>query len=238
MEKLIAFHGRQSAKDKYLKRVLAHAKADQIVKGQFVKGQYWENGKGCAVGCTIHGSNHDAYETELGIPWQIAYLEDTLFEELPNDLAMTFPVRFLESITPGADLSLVVAKLMVWQFEDEKYGIKHGEEIKKDKELMDMCTEVVSAYKRVLNGEVVSEKEWNDLADKADKMYGFGIGIWVWVWVELEAGARAWAEVRAWARAEIRAWARAWDGADYEALYEEAIVATSEKFLELLREAK
>ena len=36
------FHGEQSVKDKYIKRVKAHAKADEIVQGS-----YWENGKGC-----------------------------------------------------------------------------------------------------------------------------------------------------------------------------------------------
>jgi hypothetical protein len=43
MKKLIAFHGSQEIKDKYIARVKAHQEADQIIKGQ-----YWENGKGCA----------------------------------------------------------------------------------------------------------------------------------------------------------------------------------------------
>ena len=77
-----AFHGDPKIKAKYLRRIRKHYKADQIVKGQ-----YWENGKGCAVGCTIHSSNHRAYETELGIPRAIAKLEDGMFEELPDELA-------------------------------------------------------------------------------------------------------------------------------------------------------
>lgn len=44
---LLVFHGKPAVKAKYLKRVRAHAKADEIVSGR-----YWENGKGCAVGCT------------------------------------------------------------------------------------------------------------------------------------------------------------------------------------------
>lgn len=46
---LIAFHGKQSIKDEYLARVRAHKAADEIIKGV-----YWEKGKGCAVGCTVH----------------------------------------------------------------------------------------------------------------------------------------------------------------------------------------
>ena len=54
-----AFHGDPKVKTKYLKRVRAHRAADQIIHGT-----YWEDGKGCAVGCTIHSSDHAAYETE------------------------------------------------------------------------------------------------------------------------------------------------------------------------------
>lgn len=57
MDKLLSFHGKQEIKDQYIERIKAHAIADEIVKGQ-----YWEDGKGCAVGCTIHGSNHLDYE--------------------------------------------------------------------------------------------------------------------------------------------------------------------------------
>ena len=46
---LIAFKNTTVTKPVILKQLRAHAKADEIVKGL-----YWENGKGCAVGCTIH----------------------------------------------------------------------------------------------------------------------------------------------------------------------------------------
>jgi hypothetical protein len=73
MTNLIAYKGKQSIKNKYLKRVEEHYKADEIIQGV-----YWENGKGCAVGCTIEGSDqHEKYETELGIPRELAYLEDS-----------------------------------------------------------------------------------------------------------------------------------------------------------------
>ena len=102
MTKLLAFHGDAAIKKKYLARVRAHAKADQIIKGQ-----YWENGKGCAVGCTVHSDNHGAYQDELGIPEWLARLEDTLFEGLPNGHAAKFPAQFLSSIRVGADLEPV-----------------------------------------------------------------------------------------------------------------------------------
>ena len=101
-----AFHNDPALKEKYLARVRAHAAADEIVHGQ-----YWENGKGCAVGCTIHGSDHARYETELGIPEWLARLEDSLFENLSNGGAKAFPEQFLAAIPVGVDLELVR-----WQF--------------------------------------------------------------------------------------------------------------------------
>jgi hypothetical protein len=117
---LRAYHGDLKIKRKYLSRVRAHAKADEIIHGK-----YWENGKGCAVGCTIHGSNHSEYETALGIPTVLARLEDTLFEGQSNGKAKTFPARFLSAIKPGADLSLVSWKFLHWLLTEELAGRDH-----------------------------------------------------------------------------------------------------------------
>lgn len=102
---MLAFKNDPKIKAKYVKRVRDHYKADEIVQGV-----YWKNGKGCAVGCTIEGSDHNHYKTELGIPSELAYLEDRFFEELNNGDAKEFPLRFLKAIKPGADLSLVTTK--------------------------------------------------------------------------------------------------------------------------------
>jgi hypothetical protein len=99
---LIAYRHDPAMKARYIARVRSHRLADDLVKGF-----YWMHGKGCAVGCTLEDSDHRRYETELGIPVRIAYLEDAIFEALPNVEARMFPERFLEAIPPGADLSRV-----------------------------------------------------------------------------------------------------------------------------------
>src|SRR6202008_414365 len=111
---MLAFHNDQKIKDKYLSRVIAHQKADEIVKGI-----YWKNGKGCAVGCTIHGNDHSKYEKELGIPIILARLEDGIFENLPDDLAKLWPEQFLNAINVGSDLSSVWPKFANWLLVDE-----------------------------------------------------------------------------------------------------------------------
>jgi len=70
-----AYHNDPELKKKVLSELQHHYDADNIVKGR-----YWENGKGCAVGCLLKSGNHIEYEEKFGIPVQLAYLEDGIFE--------------------------------------------------------------------------------------------------------------------------------------------------------------
>ena len=110
-----AYHNDSKIKTKYVNRVKAHAKADQLVKGQ-----YWKDGKGCAVGCTVHSGDHKSYETELGIPQWMAKLEDRIFEGLPNKRAMTWPIEFLQAIKPGMDLQKCFIPMLIFIVESAK----------------------------------------------------------------------------------------------------------------------
>jgi hypothetical protein len=111
---LIAFNNDPAVREKYLNRIQAHATADEIIHGR-----YWEQGKGCAVGCTIHSADHSAYERELGIPRALAKLEDRLFEGMANGHSKEFPGQFLSAITVGQDLSCVVWKFLYWLLTEE-----------------------------------------------------------------------------------------------------------------------
>ncbi len=110
MEKILAWHGDPKKKAARLKRVRAHVKADQLIQGY----GHWKDGKGCAIGCSYHSSDHSLAQSEDGIPIGIAYLVDRLFEQLPVEEARTWPVRFFNAIKPGADLSLVWDKNWEW----------------------------------------------------------------------------------------------------------------------------
>lgn len=106
---MLAFVNTKVTKPEIIKQLKAHAEADD-----FVKGKYWENGKGCAVGCTIHSGNHVEYETRFGIPQMLARLEDSIFEGLPNGTAKAWPVRFMNAIKPKSDLSRVGWQFLHW----------------------------------------------------------------------------------------------------------------------------
>ena len=150
---LLAYNGKTSVKRKYLRRVRKHRELDQLVQGY----GYWKDGRGCAVGCTIHSGNHSAYETELGIPRQLAYLEDRLFERLPVELARQWPERFLSAIKPGADLSKVLPKFMVWMLSDAVDGVIRFAKREATKAAIQ---EVSALYLRWAAGDKPATSEW------------------------------------------------------------------------------
>ena len=104
-----AYHGDNSIKAAILAQLAEHRASDELIRGV-----YWEHGKGCAVGCTIHSGEHAEYETRFGIPQMLAHLEDRIFEGLPNGQAKEWPERFMASIRSGADLSLVGWQFLHW----------------------------------------------------------------------------------------------------------------------------
>jgi hypothetical protein len=150
---MLAYHADPAIKTRYLARVEGHAAADEIVKGQ-----YWEAGKGCAVGCTIHGTSHENFEQELGIPQMLAWLEDVIFEGLPNRAAKTWPERFLTSIEPGKDLSRVGWQFLHWLLTDSGFGDPDHPTVK------DAVTRCADALVPLMNGQPADPNAANDAA--------------------------------------------------------------------------
>jgi hypothetical protein len=254
---MLAFHSDPKIKQKYLKRVSAHEKADEIVKGH-----YWENGTGCAVGCSIHGSSHAAYETELGIPQILARLEDGIFENIPNELAKTWPRRFLEAIKPGADLSAVWPKFVVWMMLDDEYGVIQFAKTDRTRESIEM---VADMYQLKADGADISQEDWRNVrdtayrarrtaaADAAADAYAAAAAA---AYADAAADAAAYAAADAAAYADAAADAAAYAAADAAAYADAAAdaaayadaaadakrtkwrIAQSEKLVQLLKEAK
>ena len=106
---MLSFHNEQKIKDKYVARVIAHRKADNLIQGTG-----WKDGKGCAVGCTLEKYDHKAYEDELGIPEWLAKVEDTLFEGMSKEDAIGWPEDFLKAIPVGVDLEQVKASFLIF----------------------------------------------------------------------------------------------------------------------------
>ena len=164
---MLTFHGSQELKDQRIAQVRAHRLADQLVKGQ-----YWQDGKGCAVGCTIHSGNHEAYETELGIPVELAHLEDRIFENLDNGSSMMWPERFLLAIPVGVDLrgTHINKRFVLALLTDEKRGmvprIKDDKTKKRAAELVEFLRQGIAEPSPTAALDAL-----RDLADLADLAY-------------------------------------------------------------------
>jgi hypothetical protein len=105
-----AYDNDPAFKDRMVAQMRAHAAADEIIKGQ-----YWQQGKGCLVGCAIHGDDHSQFDDIIGPGGHmLAQLADAIFEGATNARAMRFPVEFFEAIRPGADLSRVQWQFLHW----------------------------------------------------------------------------------------------------------------------------
>ena len=113
-----SYHCDPSIKSDLLAQLAAHRAADEIVKGQ-----YWKNGKGCAVGCTLHSGDHAEYEPRYGIPQMLARLEDCIFEGLPNAAAQHWPERFSRAVPVGVDLSRVGWRFLHWLLTDDRVNL-------------------------------------------------------------------------------------------------------------------
>lgn len=157
---LIAFNNDPSLKEFVLAQLAEHREADKLVKGQ-----YWENGKGCAVGCTLRAvslrdgkeidySSHALYETSLGIPQIIARLEDRIFEALQNGDSQSWPERFTSAIRPGSDLTMVWPKFALWLLTEEVP--QHT----KNKRSLAALTDVAALYREWIDKSKPSTERW------------------------------------------------------------------------------
>lgn len=117
-----AFHNDPAIKQKYLDRVRKHREMDNLIQGTG-----WENGKGCAVGCTLENYDHFRYPIELGIPTWLAMVEDKIFEGLPQNKAMDWPERFLSAIRVGDNLERVKAPFLIFVLESALEAFDHDE---------------------------------------------------------------------------------------------------------------
>jgi len=75
--------------------------ADHRAADRIAKGNYWRDGKGCAVGCAMHSlapeqshADHAYLGRLLDAPESLMRLVDFTFEGLPHELSMDWPTRF------------------------------------------------------------------------------------------------------------------------------------------------
>lgn len=213
--RLIAFHGDAAVKAFYLDRLRRHVRDDELTQGVFA----WKGSKSGVVGCTIHGDDHSRYEVDLGIPEVLAYLEEIVFERLPNNEAKRFAVEFLEAIPVGADLSLVWPTVAHWLLLDPGQGVIGSAQTDETRSAIE---QVASLYGRMVHGEQIEVRDFRNAVQSAGPL-GEGQAAQV-VCGAAEAASDA---------AEIAGWTvgKAWSSAP-----EEMWLEIKRRLLQLLRQ--
>lgn len=88
--------------------VASHIAADKVVQGT-----YWENNKGCFIGCLTHSSEAQGVEEKFGIPLVLVRITEIIFERLPEKEAVQFFADIPIAIgADNKDLSLVHWKFL------------------------------------------------------------------------------------------------------------------------------
>ena len=178
-----AYRGTTMTKAETLAQLAAHRKADEIIQGA-----YWGDGHGCAVGCLTHDSDggHDRFPELFGVPTQIAYLMDAIFESLPAEKAKDWPTRIMGAIPEGADLSRAWDRWCAWMLADLATL---------DSEAQAEVQAMADLFARAAAGDEPAAEEWDRAAEAARA-----------VWDARDAGAAwaVWAAGDAWAAGAAR----------------------------------
>lgn len=138
---MLTFQNPNYTKEALMAQLQAHYDADEIIQGK-----YWENGKGCAVGCAIHTKNHIEYELRYGVPRELAILQDVIFENLHNQNAKEWVMDFWRPIKQGKYLTGVWNKLVVWILSDDIYGVLRHVQDAKFKQQKEPIERVLNMY--------------------------------------------------------------------------------------------
>jgi len=216
-----AFHNKPELKAQAIAEMQAHIAADQLVKGQ-----YWEDGKGCFIGCAVknkgEGHWHDTFKDIYNIDKRLAELFDTLFEGVPNERAMRWPIEVYNAIQVGADVSKVADEFQYWlltgedsplafSFNDDAWGVWNA------------IKGVAELYAQRLAGNEPTQSSWTAAGTTAS--------------AAASAAARSAARTAARTAARAAAWDAAGDAASaaaWAAAGDAAYVKMADKLLELL----
>ena len=218
---MIAFHGSQELKDKFLARVRKHREADELVQGTG-----WDGHRGCAIGCTLENYDHYQYEIELGIPIRLARIQDAIFDGLPKHDALLWPERFLSAVSPGADLSYVWHDFEAWKLSEES-GLLTINDLNRDA--------IAKVRALHMNREPLGSVAWSAAESAAWLAWPAAWFAWLarsaaesaaWsaTWLAWSAAWLAWS-------AAVSAWSAAWGRSARSAAYHKM----ADKLIELIR---
>ena len=97
-------------KNKWLKIGIEHQKSDRFIQGNWIK-EKGEDGifRGCFFGCYMQTDDNvlSTAAKEMNIPEWLVRVAEKIFEGLPKEEAILFPVKLIEAIPVNSNLEQV-----------------------------------------------------------------------------------------------------------------------------------
>lgn len=180
---MLSYHNDANLKDLIVQEMKNHQLNDQFIKGTYeeeIDGKF----KGCAVGCAIDSFNiklgksylnndHEAFEEAIGVPQWLAYLQDRLFEKLPNEKSVQFAIDFLDSIPVGVNLNPVKWKFCAFILKDNIDRILNLGHISDEiqKRVVEVTQRALSLHEEIINTGDVAESAAISVKHAADDVF-------------------------------------------------------------------
>ena len=151
---MLTFHNDPVQKIKY-KTLYSDARES----GHMMRGDYFNSHtqKGCLIGLATHGSYHEEFANESGIPEWLLRLAETCFEGLPEETFQEFPEKLMDAIPIGishADLEIIKHKIAVFQIEEICCDVNHPL-------VKDAIYHIVTLHKNFIEGYPPTNEEWD-----------------------------------------------------------------------------
>jgi hypothetical protein len=173
---VLTYHGSEEAKRVRVERCEAHITADRIRSGY---GYGRENGqfRACAIGCQVYDIAaergvdwrelhsqplHRIVAEDYGWPEWLCHFEDSIFEGLPDKKKAEWPLRLVEAVPVGKDISNVRHQILAFiQRENEKLQLANSALFDGDVRAAilgaaNACGEVAALHERAAAGEHIS----------------------------------------------------------------------------------
>lgn len=157
---MLTFHGEPFLRQLRIERAEAHVTCDRLRHGVYhIKG----TNRGCSVGCdamdilgTAIGDNncHAIVADYYGTASWLEQLRDTLYETLPHDRSLHWPIRLAEAIPVGVCLKPVFHQYFAWLLTLRECF----------RSALPYLTPLVELNSRVIAGEAVTALEWSKVS--------------------------------------------------------------------------
>lgn len=143
--------------------------ADEHQKNdEYLAGRFWNNGKGCSIGCTIHDAkklglvdeleygDHAALAKVLGVPEFVTRIMDTIFEWLPDAERPAFTPLVLRTIRPDRHYATLQDHFSAWCMLDPKYGVSI---VASNPDVRCVSKRIGELYAKRARGEAISDAD-------------------------------------------------------------------------------